>query len=109
MAVKQMRRSELSSPTQIGGSLYHEEIILSEGTESDIYTIPISHILSITVNIDNGIIAFSNDSFEKLEAGTADFEDWNGLDIINIGVVAFKVKRTTGTVTAKIAVKTATF
>ena len=109
MAVKEMELSKISNPTRSAGALYFEEIEVLDGITSDIFIIPIQRVYSICVNLaGTGSIEFSNDSYEKLEAGTADFKTWNGTDIINLGVIAFRVVSLTGTFTAKVAVKTAT-
>lgn len=102
-----MKRSSLSQPTPQTGALYTEKITLING-ESDIFILPIAEIYSIAVNIaGSGIFSVSNDSVQDLENDNADFINWDGSSIINIGITAFKITWTSGTVVAKIAVKTA--
>lgn len=108
MAVRNMIRSDLHQPDTAKGALYHEDITLTAGSVSDTIIFPISEVYSITAKIDgDGAIEFSNDSFDKLYAETAIFVPWNGVGEINIGIIAFRVTRNSGTVTAVVSAKTA--
>ena len=110
MAVVLMKRVELASPTTIAGALYQEEVILTEGTESEnIYLLPFTRVYDIALEIEgDGAIEFSNSSISKLKAGNGKFLPWDGIGKVNLALIAFRVTRVSGTVEAVISVKTST-
>ena len=109
MAVVDMRvtgqRQDISS-----GKVWHETVILeSPATESDIYLLPVQEIYAVDCIIDGtGTIQFTIDSDDTIREnpGSITWETWDGLSQVNFGVVAFQVTRSSGTVTAKITVRT---
>lgn len=105
MAVYEMIRAGFD---KIGkGGIFHTKIEISADTYSDIYIMPYFAFSAIAAKITgDGVLQFTNDPESVITADTAEFEDWDGVSIINPGLVAFRVKRNSGTVVAKVTLRT---
>ena len=110
MALVHMKRVDFTTPTQIAGALYQEEIIVDSGTESEnIYLFPFTRVYDIALQLEgDGAIEVSNSSIKKLESGNGIFKRWDGISRLNLALVAFRVTRVSGIVQATISVKTDT-
>ena len=105
MAVINMTRVAFTE----GGSsgLFHNTVVISAGAVSDIYQFPFHLISEISANIDgDGAIEFTNDPPVVLESGSPTWVEWDGFSRINTALTAFRVTRATGTVTAKVTIRT---
>ena len=106
MSVVNMTRTSFTD-NKGEGATYHEKVVMTVGTDSDFYLIPVSSIYTIVASIDgDGGLYFTFDSQEEVETGSPDWYLWDGASNINLGITAFKLIRSTGTVTAKVTVKT---
>lgn len=104
MAVKQMVRSKADDNN--GGGWWHTSITLASGV-SDTWMLPVQPVMSVGARIvGSGILSFTIDDPDTVEAGTAGFEDWDGIARINTAVTGFKLTQVAGTVTAVVNVKT---
>jgi len=107
MATVAMTRDNFNSINANTGMVYHETVVVASPGSSDIFTMPPERIYAIAADISgSGSIQFSNDSISTLQTGTPTFTAWDGVSAINPGVTGFKVVSVSGSVTAKIAVKT---
>jgi hypothetical protein len=87
------------------GSIYHQAFSVT--ADSDPVILPYRCIASIAaVQTGTGGLYFTNDPEDVIKAGEADFVAWDGSSAINPAMTGFYVKVTSGTVTAKITVRT---
>lgn len=78
------------------------------GLVSDIYLMPRERIYAIAATVTNGTLQFTFDTPDKIDAGTAVFESWDGVSDISLAVTAFKVtKLEPATAACKVMVKVA--
>lgn len=98
--------TEIKTESRDGyGSLWYEAISVDAST--DPYILPGRAISSIAADQSgDGGLYFTNDPEAVIKAGDADWEAWDGSSLINTGVTGFYVGVTSGTVAAKITVRT---
>lgn len=104
MAVKEMERVSVGKSGD-SGAIYYENIEITSG-ESDVYLLPESRIYGIVCRQENGILNFTMDSEEVIDAATAVWEEWDGTSQINLGVTAFKFVWVSGTAKAAVTIRT---
>lgn len=105
MAVNEMTRTSFDKVGK--GGIFHETITMAADTYSDSFIMPFFDIASIAAKITgDGAIQFTNDPVSVIEAGTEEWEDWDGFSLINPGLVAFRLKRNSGTVVGKVTLRT---
>jgi hypothetical protein len=108
MAFKYLKKTNFDQKNPNSGSIYYEAIEVLDTETSDEYILPISQIYAIAAKFTGtGTVYFTNDSPEVIEAGNAEYEAWDTVSAINLGITGFKVESTSGTVTLKITVKSA--
>lgn len=91
-----------------GGAVYHNTITMTEGDYSAIYRLPAGEIYAIVASLSGtGSIEFTLDDPATFAGGSPAFVAWDGLSNINKAVTGFRVAYTSGTVVAKVTVKTA--
>lgn len=89
------------------GGVFHQTITTTGVVVSDIFIMPYFAFSAIAAKIiGDGVLQFTNDPPFVIENDTAEWEDWDGISIINPGLVAFRVNGISGTVTAKITLRT---
>ena len=92
------------------GAVYHQNLTLTDGEFSDTITLPPQNVTSLAAYQDgDGNLQFTIDSCSSIEAETAVWYDWDGIANINLAVTGFRLKRTSGTVTAHRTVRTSSF
>lgn len=107
MAYKDMTQVDTDQLNANAGAVYYEKVELSSGSESDEYILPPTEVYAIACYIDgDGELQFTQDPRSVIEAGSADYEAWDGASLINNSVTGFKVTRNSGTVTTKVTVRT---
>jgi hypothetical protein len=88
------------------GSVYHKKIILTELDTFIAYLLPFRKIYTIGADIDgDGSLEFTIDSPKTIEDGNAEFIAWDEVSPINLHATGFRVVWNSGTVTAKVTVK----
>jgi len=105
MSVLEMPRAAFNS---IGkGGIFHQTITMTADTYSDSYIMPYFDVSGIAAKITgDGAIQFTNDPPEVINLGTEEWEDWDGFSLINTGLVAFRLRRASGTVVGKVTLRT---
>ena len=108
MAIVNMNRVDYDDDAKV----YHETVTLIDPqTESNYFLIPGGTVYSIGCYIDGGgagTLDFTIDSKQTINdtPGSIIWESWDELSQVNKSVTAFRVTRSSGTVIAKVTVKT---
>jgi hypothetical protein len=104
-----MPKVEFDNRNSNTGAWYHQTVNLTTGTYSDAYLFPVYGVQRIGAVVDgDGYLEFTNDEPAVIEAGLATWVAWDGVSPINNAYRAFRVQRTSGTVTGKVTIKTGT-
>lgn len=101
--VKEMRKIAIS-PGELG-AIYYENVSITSGVSAT-YKIPVSSIYAIGVNVDNGTLYFTIDSYSKIDNETANYVAWDGTSKINLAVTGWYLEHTLDTATAEVTIKT---
>jgi len=108
MAVVNMTRVRMDDSD--GGAWYINAATVADTGDSNTFVLPVR---PITGNIGAeltgggaGTLQFTFGTPAEIAAGTATFTAWNGTDLINTAVTAWKVVSTGGSKTGRVVVKT---
>lgn len=92
--------------------IYYNQVVLTSGSESDIFFFPEEAINDIAASISgDGSIEVVNTPKAIIQVtstpeSSLDWQAWDGITGFNKALTAFIVRRTSGTVTATMAIRT---
>jgi hypothetical protein len=106
MAIGSMEEVGHDSSNPGSGSVYHKKVVLTAADTIDAYLLPFRKIYTIGADINgDGTLEFTIDSPKNIIDGNAEFIAWDEVSPINLHATGFRVIWNSGTVTAKITVK----